>query len=84
MKNGDCVSATPFINKNTTNFNRKLVVLFRPNLIEICTNMYAQFRGTKVAEILTNHFDEIERVLLRGIGCGEKSQGFVEKKSNLF
>ena len=37
--------------------------------------------ATIVAEILTNHFDEIERVLLRRIGFGEKSQGFVEKRS---
>ena len=46
--------------------------------------MYDKFRGTKVAEILTNHFDEIERALSRGIGHGEKSQGFVEKSLTFF
>ena len=39
---------------------------------------YARFRGTNVAEILTNHFDEIECEDLWEIGGVEKSLGFVE------
>ena len=60
------------------------MVCFLRKLNKNLHEYYDKFRGTIVAEILTNHFDEIERVLLRRIGLGEKSQGFVEKRSNLF
>ena len=60
------------------------MVCFLRELNKNLHKYYDKFRGTIVAEILTNHLDEIERVLLRRIGFGEKSQGFVEKRSNLF
>ena len=53
------------------------MVCFLRKLNKNLHEYYDKFRGTIVAEILTNHFDEIERILLRGIGLGEKSQGFV-------